>query len=108
VREAGGPPLIVTVRLAAALRAHAGGAAHLDVEAAEGPGGGRGLRVGDVLDALAAGHPAVVRRIRDETGALRTHVNVFVGADNVRDLDGLATVVPAGAQVSLLPAVSGG
>lgn len=44
----------------------------------------------------------------DEAGRLRRHVNVFVGADNVRNLDGVDTLVPDGVEVSLLPAVSGG
>ena len=61
-----------------------------------------------MLDALAAAHPAVGRRVRDEAGALRPHVNVFVGPDNVRDLDDLDTVVPEGAEVAVLAAVSGG
>jgi molybdopterin synthase sulfur carrier subunit len=39
---------------------------------------------------------------------VRQHVNVFVGPDNVRDLDGLSSVVPPGVEVSVLPAVSGG
>ncbi len=61
-----------------------------------------------MLDALDVVHPAVGRRVRDESGAVRRHVNVFVGSDNVRDLDGLASVVPAGVEVSVIPAVSGG
>ena len=64
--------------------------------------------VAAVLDAVAAAHPAVGRRVRDEAGALRPHVNVFVGPDNFRDLDGVATVVPAGTEVAVLAAVSGG
>lgn len=44
----------------------------------------------------------------DEAGALRRHVNVFVGPDNVRNLDDVDTVVPEGAEVSVLPAISGG
>jgi len=35
-------------------------------------------------------------------------VNVFVGSDNMRDLDDLATIVPAGVEVAVLAAVSGG
>ena len=66
------------------------------------------VTVGAVLDALATAHPAVGRRVRDETGAVRRHVNVFVGADNVRRLDDGDTVVPEGVEVTLLPAVSGG
>ncbi len=81
------------------------------------PGAGAGtltLEVGEpitvdrVLDALGAVHPAVERRVRDEAGALRRHVNVFVGADNARDLGGVETTVPEGTEVSILPAVSGG
>ena len=90
------------VRLAAGLRPHAGGAATVDIDI-EGP-----ATVSAVLDALAAAHPAVGRRLRDEAGTLRRHVNVFVGPDNVRDLGGPDAVVPDGAEVSVLPAVSGG
>jgi molybdopterin converting factor small subunit len=61
-----------------------------------------------VLDLLAAAHPDVERRVRDEQGRLRAHVNVFVGAENIRDLDHLATEVAPGAEVTILPAVSGG
>jgi molybdopterin converting factor small subunit len=92
----------VTVRLAAGLRSHAGGAAHVEVDVAAP------ATVADVLDALATAYPAVARRVRDEAGALRTHVNVFVGPDNARDREGLATAVAEGDEVSLLAAVSGG
>jgi molybdopterin converting factor small subunit len=102
VREAGGPSLTVVVRLAAALRPHAGGAPRIrfDLPAP--------VTIGAVMDAVSAAHPAVGRRLRDEAGTLRRHVNVFVGADNARDLDGVDTVVPEGCEVAVLPAVSGG
>jgi molybdopterin synthase sulfur carrier subunit len=61
-----------------------------------------------LLDDLGARFPLLERRIRDETGALRRHVNVFVGEDDVRALDGTATVVDDGERVLVLPAVSGG
>ena len=66
------------------------------------------MTVGAVLTSLAQAHPAVGRRVQDEAGALRRHVTVFVGADNARDLDGVDSPVPDGAEVSVLPAVSGG
>lgn len=66
------------------------------------------VTVGAVLDAVATAHPAVGRRVRDEAGRLRRHVNVFVGPDHMRDLDDLATVVPEGVEVAVLPAISGG
>jgi molybdopterin synthase sulfur carrier subunit len=43
-----------------------------------------------------------------ETGAVRTHVNVFVGSDDIRWSKGLETPVPDGSEVVILPAVSGG
>lgn len=64
--------------------------------------------LGDVMEALAASYPAVGRRVRDEAGHVRTHVNLFVGSDNARDLAGLDTPVPEGTEVSVLAAVSGG
>lgn len=94
--------MTVKVRLAETLRPHAGGAGHLELDL------DAGSSVTQVLDALDVAHPAVGRRVRDEGGALRRHVNVFVGSDNVRDLDRLDSVVPAGVEVSVLPAVSGG
>ena len=64
--------------------------------------------VGLVLRTLAVDHPGVPERTLDERGELRRHVNVFVGTENVRDVAGLATPVHDGAEVSILPAVSGG
>jgi molybdopterin converting factor small subunit len=88
------------VRLAAGLRPHAGGASSVDFDLPPP------VTLAAVVDALAAAHPAVGRRIRDEAGTLRRHVNLFVGSDSVRDLGG--TAVPDGAEVTVLPAVSGG
>ena len=79
----------------------AGGAKHLQVDV-------RGATVADLLDALAADHPLLARRIRDETGAVRRFVNVYVDGDDVRFRGGLTTRVPDGAEVQVLPSVAGG
>ena len=92
----------VVVRLASALRTHAGEAHCVELDLAPP------VTVAAVIDALAEAHPAIGRRVRDEAGTLRRHVNVFVGADNFRDLDDLETVVPEGTEIAVLPAVSGG
>jgi len=39
---------------------------------------------------------------------VRPHVNVFVGADSIRDTGGLATPVSDHAEIAIIPAVSGG
>ncbi len=64
--------------------------------------------LGAVLDRLAEGRPLLDRRIRDETGALRRFVNVYVDGEDVRFLDGLETGVAEGQTVSIVPAVAGG
>jgi sulfur-carrier protein len=96
----------VRVRVPTQLRELVAGVAVVTVEVpAEGDGA---VTVGDVLDVLGACHPALERRLRDEQGQTRTHVNLFVGADNVRDRDGPGTPIAAGEELTIIPAVSGG
>lgn len=64
--------------------------------------------VGEALEALAAARPAVRDRIQDEQGRVRLHVNVFVGRESIRFTGGLATPLAPGAEIRVIPAVSGG
>lgn len=64
--------------------------------------------VSAVLDTLADGRPVFARRIRDETGALRRYVNVYVDGEDVRRTDGLATPVSPGSEVMIIQSVAGG
>ena len=90
----------VSVQLARALREFAGGADAVDVAVDDGSPS----TVGKVLRSVAEQHPAVGRRICDEQGKVRRHVNVFVNGDKAGDDDPVA----AGDDVVVLPAVSGG
>lgn len=91
----------VVFDLAGPLRQHAGGAGEVDVEVAEG------ASVTDALDALAKLHPGVERRVRDDEGNVRRHVNLFVGDDLIRDEAPVRMLNP-GERLVVLPAVSGG
>jgi molybdopterin converting factor small subunit len=64
--------------------------------------------VAEALAQLAALHPGVRDRVVTEQGQVRPHINVFVGEENIRDARGLSTLVPEGAEIAILPAVSGG
>jgi sulfur-carrier protein len=64
--------------------------------------------VADALSSVAARWPALTDRVLTEQGELRRHVNVFVGDESIRFLDGLRTSVPDGATIMIVPAVSGG
>jgi molybdopterin synthase sulfur carrier subunit len=93
----------IAVRLSRALAGEAGSPVDLVVDA-----GGGLVTLREVLTDVSRQAPAVGRRVRDETGAIRRHVNVFVDDEECRRLAGLDTLVPPGAVVSVIGAVSGG
>lgn len=90
---------VITIHVFGQLRTYCGDAAELSIPA---------QTVRAALDALEASEPALYRNLCDETGAVRRHLNVFVNADHVRDLNGLGTTLTPGDVVTFLPAVSGG
>ena len=104
-------PGAVTVLVPGALRAETGGEGRLRIELAgltgAGPGAGAPTLRG-VLDAVAASHPRLARRIRDEQGVLRRYVNVYVDGEDCRRLADQDTPVTAGAEIQVLPSIAGG
>jgi molybdopterin converting factor small subunit len=66
------------------------------------------VTVGRVLDSVTGDYPVLARRLRDETGALRRYVNIYVNGDEVRRLQGLDTEVAAGQEVLIIQSVAGG
>jgi molybdopterin converting factor small subunit len=90
----------VNVRIPTILRPLTGGASEVAVDDA--------ATLGEVIDRLDADHPGVRARVLDENGKIRRFVNVYVDDDDVRFASGLDTPTPAGASVSIIPAVAGG
>jgi molybdopterin synthase sulfur carrier subunit len=90
--------MAVTVKIPTQLRPATGG------EAAARVSGGT---VGEVLDALYERYDELRDRIAED-GGLRRFVNVYVGGEDIRFLDGLQTPVRDGDEVTILPAVAGG
>lgn len=64
--------------------------------------------VREALESLWKIHPGLRDRIVDEQGEVRQHINVFVGTECIRFTGGLSTQVPDGAELMIVPAVSGG
>jgi len=89
----------VTVRIPAALRPYAGGAAEVRLEASD---------VGEMLAGLGTRHPDLLPRIVDSRGEVREFVNLFVGDTHIAQLSGLRTTLHAGATITILPSVAGG
>ncbi len=69
---------------------------------------GAGASLGELVADLEARYPGMAERLIDEGGELRRFVNVFINGEDVRFLDGMATVIGDGDEVSIVPAVAGG
>lgn len=67
-----------------------------------------GSTLAEVLASLNAAHPGFSERLLDSEGNLHKFVNIFVADDDVRYMQGLATVVTNGQTISIIPAVAGG
>ncbi len=91
----------ITFHIPGPLRPFTDGCTQVEIEA-------RHANLGDALEALWALHPGIRDRIVTEQGEVRQHVNVFVGNECIRYTRGLATLVPDGVEVFIVPAVSGG
>jgi molybdopterin synthase sulfur carrier subunit len=61
-----------------------------------------------MLEDLERQHPGIRERLCDADGTIRRFVNVFVGDEDIRFLQGLETPLPDGESVSIVPAVAGG
>ncbi len=66
-----------------------------------------GSTVGEVLDTLDRSYPGIGERIRDAKG-VRRFVNVFVGDEDIRFLQGLDTPIGERDELSIIPAIAGG
>ncbi len=88
----------VVVRIPAPLRTLTGGQEELPAE---------GASVGELIDDLERRHPGLRDRLLDARG-VRRFINLFVGDEDIRFLDGLATPVKPGDALSIVPAIAGG
>jgi molybdopterin converting factor small subunit len=64
--------------------------------------------VSDALSLLWRECPSFRDRVITELGDLRPHLNIFVDGESIRWSGGFATPVRDGAEIYILPAVSGG
>jgi molybdopterin synthase sulfur carrier subunit len=87
-----------TVRIPASLRTLTAGKDEVKAE---------GETVGALIEDLERRHPGIKDRLVDEKG-VRRFVNLYVGEEDVRFLDGLGTKVKAGDEISIVPAIAGG
>ena len=91
----------VTVYIPAPLREFSEGQSKVEIE--ESP-----ATLAGALAALWILFPGLRDRIATEQGEIRQHINIFIGDDDVRFTGGLASRVPAGAEISIVPSITGG
>jgi cysteine synthase B len=89
---------VTVVRIPPTLRNEVGGARHVEAH---------GATVREVLDDLVERHPLLGQQIL-ANGDIAPFVNVYLGGEDVRTLEGLETSVTEGDTVILLPAMAGG
>jgi molybdopterin converting factor small subunit len=89
---------MATVRIPTPLRTLTGG--EEQVKAA-------GETVREVIEVLEKNHPGIRDRLLDEKG-VRRFVNIYVGDEDIRFLDGLDTKLKAEDEISIVPAIAGG
>jgi sulfur-carrier protein len=90
---------MATIRIPPVLRPSVGGEREVEVS---------GSKVGEVLEALATGHPETRGQLFGESGELNRYVNVYLNDEDVRVLDGLDTAVADADTLVILPAMAGG
>src|SRR2546421_662937 len=67
-----------------------------------------GGSIAELVATLERAHPGIAGYLVDDQGALRTHVNVFLDDELLRDRERLTDPIPPGTTVSFFQALSGG
>ena len=67
-----------------------------------------GNDVNELFDALEQNCPGIKARLCDEEGKPRRFLNFYVNSEDIRFLEGTATSLQDGDEVSIVPAVAGG
>ena len=68
----------------------------------------QGNTVKELINELALNFPDLKKHVLDESGNIRSFVNIFVGDDDIRNLQQENTSVNENSLVSLIPAIAGG
>ena len=89
---------MASIKIPTPLRAYTGGNAEISID---------GDNVREALNSLLTQYPDLRQHLFNEND-LRDFVNVFVGDENISDLDGLDTSVPEGSRLRIIPSIAGG
>ena len=89
----------VLVRIPTPLRTVTKGQGELQTEA---------TNIQELIDRLDKDYTGIKARLCEEDGNIRRFINVYVNEEDIRFLQGAATPLKAGDEVSIVPAIAGG
>ena len=89
----------VTIVIPTPLRQFAGGNSEIEVQAAT---------AGEALNKLTAQHGELRKHLYNEQDSLRNFINVYVGDEDIRHLDGVETAIRDGETILIVPSIAGG
>lgn len=91
--------MAVTIVIPTPLRQFAGGSSEVEVNA---------VTAGDALRELTTEHGELRKHLYNEQDNLRNFINVYVGDEDIRHLDGPATKIKDGETIMIVPSIAGG
>ncbi len=90
---------MAVLRIPTPLRTYTNGKSEVNVS---------GSNISDALTDLTTQYPALKPHLFNEGGDLRPFVNLFVGENNIKDLQGVNTPIQDGDKLVLIPSIAGG
>jgi molybdopterin converting factor small subunit len=90
---------MATVIIPTPLRKFTNNTARLQVQAGN---------VGDTIREIAFNYPDLKKHLLDDQGGVRSFLNIFIGNDDIRDLQNEKTPVKEDSIISIVPAIAGG
>jgi sulfur-carrier protein len=89
---------MATVRIPTPLRTLTGGKDEIEAS---------GATIAELIENMESKHPGLRDRLLDEKG-VRRFINIFVGDEDIRFLEGLKTELKGNEQITIVPAIAGG
>ena len=90
---------MTVLRIPTPLRSYTSGKSEVDVN---------GANILEALADLTTQYPPIKPHLFNDAGELRPFVNLFVGENNIKDLQGVNTPIKDGDKLVLIPSIAGG
>ncbi len=90
---------MASIRIPTPLRSYTNGQSEVPVQ---------GQTVANALDNLLTQYPALRPNLTNGEGQLRPFVNLYLGENNIHDLQGLDTPLQESDKLVLIPSIAGG